>query len=382
MKFDAIKSIERENYDVIVVGGGIAGIAAAVSAAREGMKTFLIEKSFNLGGLATGGLISWYEPLCDGKGNQMIFGIAEELIKLSAKYSFDTFPSEWGGDEKNAVKPHRRYGTYFSPTVFSAALDKYVLESGAKLRFDTLATYPVMEDNICKGVIVESVNGREFFGAKIVIDATGDATIMHRAGVPTVMGKNYITYMVHYFDTDGVKKLYGDKDINAFRKWYNMGSNMNGVGHPEGKEMVVADSSEVLTDYMTQGKLALIERIKEKDRNCFDVMALPSMPQLRTIRRIVGKCDFEAIDKKTYCDSIGTCGDFRPTGIGKHYQIPFGALYNDKFPNLLAAGRIISAPQGDAWEVSRVIPVCALTGEAAGKAAAKCVTNGHDLNNM
>ena len=79
MTFDAIEPIKRENYDVIVVGGGIAGIAAAVSAAREGMKTFLIEKSFNLGGLATGGLISWYEPLCDGKGNQMIFGIAEEL---------------------------------------------------------------------------------------------------------------------------------------------------------------------------------------------------------------------------------------------------------------------------------------------------------------
>lgn len=185
-----------------------------------------------------------------------------------------------------------------------------------------------------------------------------------------------MTYMVHYFDMEGVKKLSENNDINAFRVWYNMGSNMNGSGHPDGMDMIVADNSEVLTEYMIWGKARLIERLQSKDKNSYDVMSIPAMPQLRTIRRIVGKTDFEAIDKKTYCDSIGTCGDFRPTCIGKHYQIPFGALYNEKFPNLLAAGRIISAPQGDAWEVSRVIPVCALTGEAAGKSAAKCIKNG------
>ena len=74
---------EKGKYDVIVVGGGIAGVAAAVSAVRNGTSVFLIEKSVNLGGLATGGLISWYEPLCDGKGKQMVTGMAEELIKLS-----------------------------------------------------------------------------------------------------------------------------------------------------------------------------------------------------------------------------------------------------------------------------------------------------------
>ena len=61
---------KKENYDIIVVGGGIAGVAAAVSASREGAKVLLIEKSINLGGLATSGLISAYEPLCDGNGRQ------------------------------------------------------------------------------------------------------------------------------------------------------------------------------------------------------------------------------------------------------------------------------------------------------------------------
>ena len=74
--------IEKQPYDVVVVGGGIGGIAAAVAAAREGAKTILLEKQINLGGLGTVGLISWYEPLCDGKGKKMIAGIGEELIKL------------------------------------------------------------------------------------------------------------------------------------------------------------------------------------------------------------------------------------------------------------------------------------------------------------
>ena len=75
--------IEKQSYDVVVVGGGIGGIAAAVAAARNGAKTLLMEKQINLGGLATVGLISWYEPLCDGRGKQMVFGIGEELIKIS-----------------------------------------------------------------------------------------------------------------------------------------------------------------------------------------------------------------------------------------------------------------------------------------------------------
>ncbi|MBR4873900.1 MAG: FAD-dependent oxidoreductase, partial [Clostridia bacterium] len=88
--------VVNKNYDVVVVGGGVAGIAAAVAAARKGASVLLLEKSVNLGGLATIGLISWYEPLCDGEGNQMIASIGEELIKLTAKYGFDSIPEQWG----------------------------------------------------------------------------------------------------------------------------------------------------------------------------------------------------------------------------------------------------------------------------------------------
>ena len=103
-------------------------------------------------------------------------------------------------------------------------------------------------------------------------------------------------------------------------------------------------------------------------------MTLPTMPQFRTIRRIIGKTDFNAIDGEKFADNIGNTSDFRYSE-GRRYQIPFGALYNENFPNLIAAGRIISSPQGDGWEIARVIPNCALTGEAAGNAASLIIKN-------
>ena len=92
---------------MIVVGGGIAGISAAVTAARNGASALLIEKGINLGGLATVGLISWYEPLCDGYGKKLIGGIAEELIYLATECGFDNLPDEWGGKSGNAPRNNR-----------------------------------------------------------------------------------------------------------------------------------------------------------------------------------------------------------------------------------------------------------------------------------
>ena len=81
-----IETAVTASYDVAVCGGGIGGIAAALAAAREGKKVVLLEKQFLLGGLATAGLITIYLPLCDGRGRQVSFGLAEELLRLSITY--------------------------------------------------------------------------------------------------------------------------------------------------------------------------------------------------------------------------------------------------------------------------------------------------------
>lgn len=373
------RSIENKKaYDVIVVGGGIAGVSAAVSAARNGASTLLIEKQINLGGLATMGLISWYEPLCDGNGNQVIYGIAEELIKLSVKYGFENLPKRWGGEGENPNR-YDRYATFYSPTIFSLALDEFVRDSGADIRFDTLATYPVVENGHCNGVVCESVSGREFYPCGCIIDATGDASVCAAAGLPLEVGTNYHVYVSHaYFrkDLDDYQKT---NDVVKFRRWFSCGGDMYGNNQPSDLKPMNEYNSDSENEFIKWGKKRIFERINSaSSKNDRDIMMLPTMPQYRKIRRLVGEATFDGTVLH-YEDSIGKCGDFRKAG--PVFEIPFGALYNKKVDNLLAAGRIISAT-GDGWEIIRVIPVCALTGEAAGIAAAICSNQECNINKL
>ena len=365
--------------DVIVVGGGVAGIAAAVASARNGAKTLLMEKSVILGGLATLGLISWYEPLCDGEGKQMISGIPEELIRLSIKDSFEDLPTEWGGNGHFPKNQHR-YATHFSPTVFPLLLTEYLEENGVQLRLDTLATYPDMEGGICKGLLVETVGGREYFPAKFIVDATGDATVCHRAGVPTELGENYLTYVTHQLTKEGAAHALEGNFCKA-HKWHMAGSTLTGKGQPEGMKMLRCETADDVTEFVVKGGKLALERLRKTGKEERDIMTLPGMPNYRKIRRIIGEYEFDGSENEVKFDNaVGSMGDFRK--VGKHFQLPYTTLYNKSFPNLFAAGRIISA-KGDGWEITRVIPVAALSGEAAGTAAALCVkteTNAHTLN--
>ncbi len=82
---------------------------------------------------------------------------------------------------RSTPRPHyRRFATHYSPHIFALALIAYLEENGVALRLDTLATYPDVEDGVCRGILVETVGGREYFPAKMVIDATGDATVCAR----------------------------------------------------------------------------------------------------------------------------------------------------------------------------------------------------------
>ena len=100
----------KKAYDVIVCGGGVAGVAAAVSAANNGLSTLLLEKSNILGGLGTLGLINLFVPMCNGRGKQIIFGLAEKWLRMSATLGWDTIPEEW----KTASPPFRRRNATFS----------------------------------------------------------------------------------------------------------------------------------------------------------------------------------------------------------------------------------------------------------------------------
>jgi hypothetical protein len=358
----------KDHYDVIVAGGGIAGIAAAVSAARLGSRVLIIEKSAILGGLATLGLISWYEPLCDGEGHMMIYGIAEELLRLSIKYGYGNLPKEWEHGQPESSPAAPRYATFFSPNIFALALDRYLEENGVDVRFDMMAACPIMDGGHCNGIITESKHGREFFGASMIVDASGDADIMVRANVPCVVhGGNYLTALVMRSDLNHYQSALEKKDILKGRSWYNAGSDLFGTGHPKEMHLFSGITNEEITEYLLRSRKLVFDSIKDEDRKSRDIITLPGMAQLRKTRRIDGDYVLQETDMfQHFDDSIGSIGDFAYRG--QRFEIPYRCLYRSGFDNLLAAGRIISA-DGRGEEVVRVIPVAAMTGEAAGAAA-------------
>ena len=354
----------KDAYDVIVVGGGIGGIASAVAAARNGAKTLLMEKQINLGGLATVGLINLYEPLCDGRGKKVISGIAEEMIHVSIKYGMENLPANWGGVGHNYLHHVDRYSSHFSPTLFALALDEYVEENGVQLRFDAMATYPVMDGNIIQGIMAETVSGKEFYPCRFVIDATGDATICVGAGAPTQEGPNNYCYAVQGYSHAGIEEYMQTGDDCKLRKPTIYSGPRTGSYNADNEN-----------EFIRTGKKNILEIYKKTPNNSREIMALPTMPQYRKIRCIVGETTFAA-ETEPCADSIGTCGDWRKRGPIHH--MPYRTLYNKNFPNLITAGRITSAT-GDGWEITRVIPVCALTGQAAGTAAAQCCQTGQNF---
>ena len=381
---DTRKFDMKEAYDVIVVGGGIAGVAAAVAASRHGAKTLLMEKQVALGGLGTVGLISWYEPLCDGMGKQMVYGIGEELIRLSIKYGFDDLPEEWGGTS-GFVNGKGRFATNYSPTIFALAMQNYCKENGVTIRYDSLVTYPDMDGNRVKGIIAEGVGGKEYFPCKVCIDASGTAVLCREAGMETEVGENFFSYVAHGFTDSGVQKYNESGYMRRLRAWEWCGSDLFGNGHPEGFGMMKCENGDDVNNFIQIGHDRLFKRVTDRiangeDKNRQDIMTLTTMPQYRKIRRMVGDYTFTGEEEGQTCERlVGRFGDFRKKD--RHFELPYETLYNSNFPNIFAAGRIISAT-GDGWEVTRVLPVCALSGQAAGTAAALCAASGCEAGSL
>ena len=357
------------SFDVIVCGGGVAGLAAAVSAARLGSSVLLLEKSVNLGGLATNGLISWYEPICNGLGDKLMYGMASELFQLAIAHGPDTLDDAWRSDPDHA-DTEKRYGAFFSPSVFALALDGWLLSSGVKLLLDTLVVRPVMHGTRCQGLVVEHKGGREYFKAKVVVDATGDADILHRAGVPCVAGSNYLTYISYLVDERTIVRAGNTGNLLDSRHWHTSGSDLRGKGHPADAPRLSGLTAQEVTEFVTSGRKLLAAECFAREKGAYDLSCLPSMAQLRTTRRLDGACTLQEADQgRAFADSVGVAADF--SRRGHVYELPYGILYHPEFDNLLTAGRSVSS-KGWAWEVTRVIPVAIASGQAAGVAAALC----------
>jgi len=353
-------------YDVIVVGGGTAGVAAALAAARNGSKVLLVEKTPMLGGLATAGLIVIYLPICDGMGHKIHSGIAEELLYASIKYGYDSLPEQWRDGPWEAPDAKDRYQTIFNAPAFMIALDELIREAGVDILLDTVFCDVVMEDGCCKAVIVENKSGRQAYECKAVVDASGDADVLYQAGAPCVEQDNFCTLWA-YCQSDNNEYIFPVAGFPPkFVKVMAVGSFSGALLPPDTPKYRGTDVREV-TEFLMKGREGALRRIKEDPSLVFTTF--PSQAQFRTTRRLKGDHTLKTEDAgKHFPDSIGTTGIWNIAG--PVYEIPLGTLRVEGIKNIFAAGRIISAANGSGWEITRVIPVCALTGQAAGSAAA------------
>lgn len=359
-------------YDVVVAGGGIAGVAAALAAVRAGAKTLLLEKQTWLGGLATNGLVNYWEPLDNGAGKLIMHGIAEELFRESLRYSYDTLPAAWKNGEPEEPDGSRCVSRY-SQGVFALVMLKMLVDAGVEVVFDVIASEPLMEGRHCAGVVTDGKDGLGFIRAGVVIDATGDADMLKKAGMPVVEGDNFFTYYAEGITLDGCKRAAETGKIGAaYSQFFGGISDLHGDGHPPEKPFYHGGGMAVINQYLQENQLELLRKESDpalRDRRAIHI--LPGISQLRTICRLDGDTAFTGDENGVFCEtSVGVAADFE--NADRNYEIPYGVMTREGYDNLLACGRN-AAGVGRGWEILRVIPVAALTGEAAGLAAVQAL---------
>ncbi|MCQ2451883.1 MAG: FAD-dependent oxidoreductase [Oscillospiraceae bacterium] len=377
-KAEALEIPVSAQTDVLVVGGGIAGVSAAMAAARAGAKVTLIEREYGLGGMATLGLIAIYLALDDGLGNQVIRGISEELLLMSIKYGCEGIsPEAWLRETTQEERAKNRYVAQFNPNLFALEMEKTLVAMGVKILYGTLACETVMEGNRIQAVVVENKSGRSRITCKNVVDCSGDADVAYLAGAETALheGGNGLASWYYYQQDGAVKlKMFGlaDVPVSATPPEEKKGDNPYGnatVTSLTNMRFSGVDAEE-LSEAVIQAHTKMYEDIlarKAEDPN-YAPVSTSSIPLVRMSRRICGEYTLdEAENRVAFDDSIGCTGDWRKRGPA--FEIPYRTLYSAKVPNLICAGRIISVTDR-MWDVTRVIPPCAVTGEAAGLAAA------------
>lgn len=365
---EKIKTEIVRSYDVAVCGGGIAGISAALASARQGKKTVLFEKEYILGGLGTAGLITIYLPLCDGYGHQVSFGIAEELLRLSITHGAEArYPENWLDGKGTRGEKDRRFEVQYNPHIFAILAEKLLLSEGVDILYGTYAVGVKLENGRIDHIVTENKSGRRAYGVGSVVDATGDCDIAVLAGAPTDTFKqgNLLAGWYYSIGKEGYKlNMLGASDIPEAEK-----TDKNGVKTLSDRRFGGIDGEELSEQVCLSHAVTYNDFVKRREN---DPELLPvtvaTIPQIRMTRKIVGEYELSDSEMHTYFeDSVGMVSNWKKRG--PIYEVPFGTLYNSAVKNLICAGRCTSVDQ-TLWDVMRVIPCCAVTGQAAGTAAA------------
>jgi hypothetical protein len=399
--------------DVLVVGGGPSGSAAAYAAAKAGADVVLLERYNHLGGLSTGGLVIWIDRMTDWSGHQVIRGFADEILdRLPAEAKAGPAPADWGSRDPALAKYWASRTSAFhgivswAPTIdperLKVATQDMLLEAGVRLVLHGWAALPLVEEGRVSGVLFESKSGRQALLAKVVIDATGDGDMFARAGAEfesdidqgdvhhsmntafmiagvdmdrwidfrTLQPEQFAAFMnlgrerLRFFQSPYVSWR---KDIALF-----LGPRQSGLSGVDIDDMTEV---EIRSHRFMASHCSFFREHAPGFENAY-MLQSASQLGVRHTRRLkgVGK-----ILRSQWGD-----GFVLPTEIGVSpsvspkfpvISVPYEALVPLRLDGLLACGRHVSS-DASSHGFMREIPQCWLSGQAAGVAAAVAVNAG------
>ena len=422
----------EDGYDIVVAGGGPAGCAAAICAAREGARVLLAEGLGCLGGTGTSGLVTEFDPMANGE-QMVVGGLMREIIETL--YDRGYVPT--------LLDPKRWRTGFHQWTPFDAEglkllLDELTEKAGVEVRFFTRVIDAEMEPGAKKvaGVVLSSVEGYSYVKAKAFIDATGDGLLCGFCGAehydagkdtPYIMPPTLCALFagvdwasvprsdicltnqqekIEQAITDG---FFSQPDRHVPGLFMNMGQigSMN-AGHVFGMDAL---NTRSLSDGMKKGR-RLVQEYAAFYRKYFGLtdmrlVTTGAMMGIRESRRIKGEYmlnyeDYTARRKfpdqiaifaksvdihvydtspeqyERYYNEFNTLDRYKP---GEYYGIPYGVLVPMGFENLWVAGRCVSADikvQGSL----RVQPAASMMGQAAGTAAVQSIISGKTARNI
>ena len=398
----------EKDYDLIVVGGGLTGVAAAAAASRQGLSVLLLEQDGSLGGAMSNSFVfpfMRYTYWEDEKWNYLSAGIFKEMVERHRSI---------GGCSK--------YG--WQPELFKMMLDDMIVEAGVDILFHTRVVNVVMDGRVLKSVLAASKSGTLEIRAKFFIDASGDGELMALSGCAYQLGRaednlcqpmttcfrlSNVNMEKYYEEIDGLQKLYNEKQktgaiTNPRENMLIMGEVSKGVLHFNTTRIVKhnpVDPTELSRAEMEARKQVLeLYNFLRQNSEAFRESAIVSVAQnigVRESRKLLGVHVLTADDLKSlaiFDDSIAL-GNYdidihNPEGTGTYiysfpkeayYSIPYRSLLPRETDNLLVAGRCLSATH-EAHSAVRIMPICTCMGEAAGVAAAQAVHTGKNAHTL